>query len=48
MTGPGHVTLQTLPFSRTARRVLEAAGGGSGERSGGGGIGGMIGNVLGG
>src|SRR6059058_5451665 len=45
MTGPGHVTLQTLPFSRTARRVLEAAGGGEGERSGGG-IGGMIGNVL--
>src|SRR6266511_1858404 len=26
MTGPGHVTLQTLPFSRTARRVLAAAG----------------------
>jgi Mitochondrial biogenesis AIM24 len=25
MTGPGQVTLQTLPFSRTARRVLEAA-----------------------
>jgi uncharacterized protein (TIGR00266 family) len=47
MTGPGHVTLQTLPFSRTARRVLEAASGGQGERSGGG-IGGMIGNVLGG
>jgi len=47
MTGPGHVTLQTLPFSRTAQRVLEAAGGGEGERSGGG-IGGMIGNVLGG
>src|SRR5438477_3535214 len=36
MTGPGHVTLQTLPFSRTARRVLEAASGGRGERSGGG------------
>ena len=47
MTGPGHVTLQTLPFSRTARRVMEAAGGGQGERSGGG-LGGMIGNVLGG
>jgi uncharacterized protein (TIGR00266 family) len=47
LTGPGHVTLQTLPFSRTARRVLEAAGGGEGERSGGG-IGGVIGNVLGG
>lgn len=47
MTGPGHVTLQTLPFSRTARRVLEAAGGGQGEKSGGG-VGGMLGNVLGG
>jgi uncharacterized protein (TIGR00266 family) len=34
MTGPGHVTLQTLPFSRTARRVLEAAGGGQGEKGG--------------
>ena len=33
MTGPGHVTLQTLPFNRTARRVLEAAGG-HGEKSG--------------
>ena len=36
LTGPGHVTLQTLPFSRTARAVREAAGGGQGERSGGG------------
>jgi hypothetical protein len=34
MTGPGHVTLQTLPFSRTARRVLEAAHGGGDERGG--------------
>ena len=35
MTGPGHVTLQTLPFSRTARRVLAAAGGrNEGERAG--------------
>jgi uncharacterized protein (TIGR00266 family) len=34
MTGPGHVTLQTLPFSRTARRVVEAAGGGQGEKVG--------------
>ena len=42
MTGPGHVTLQTLPFSRTARRVLEAAHGG-GERSGSG----LLGNLLG-
>ena len=42
MTGPCHVTLQTLPFSRTARRVLEAAAG-RGERSGSG----LLGNILG-
>src|SRR3989449_10501498 len=40
MTGPGHVTLQTLPFSRTAQRVLEAAGGGRDER------GGLLGKLL--
>ncbi len=40
MTGPGHVTLQTLPFSRTARRVLAAAGGGGDEK------GGIIGKLL--
>ena len=34
LTGPGHVTLQTLPFSRTAERIMEAAGGGEGERGG--------------
>lgn len=44
MTGPGHVTLQTLPFSRTARRVLEAAGGGQGESSTSGGV---LGRLLG-
>jgi hypothetical protein len=42
MTGPGHVTLQTLPFSRTADRVLEAAHGGQGER----GAGGLLGSLL--
>ena len=42
MTGPGHVTLQTLPFSRTAERIMEAAGGGQGEK------GGVIGNIFGG
>ena len=41
MTGPGHVTLQTLPLSRTAERVMEAAGGGQGER------GGLLGQLLG-
>src|SRR5437764_13536159 len=43
MTGPGHVTLQTLPFSRTARRVLEAAEGGRDES----GVGGIFGGILG-
>jgi len=42
MTGPGHVTLQTLPFSRTAERIVEAAGGGKGEK------GGALGNIFGG
>ena len=41
MTGPGHVTLQTLPFSRTAERIREAAGGGQGEK------GGIVGNIFG-
>jgi uncharacterized protein (TIGR00266 family) len=43
MTGPGHVTLQTLPFSRTARRVLAAAEGGRDEA----GVGGILGGILG-
>lgn len=43
MTGPGHVTLQTLPFSRTARRVLAAAAGGRDET----GVGGILGGILG-
>jgi len=42
MTGPGRVTLQTLPFSRTARRVLAAAGGGGDEA----GMGGILGKIL--
>ena len=42
MTGPGHVTLQTLPFSRTARRVLAAAGGGKDES----GVSGLLGSIL--
>ena len=42
LTGPGHVTLQTLPFSRIAERIGEAAGGGGGEK------GGILGNIMGG
>jgi hypothetical protein len=42
MTGPGHVTLQTLHFARTARRVLEAAGGGQGES----GVSGLLGKII--
>jgi hypothetical protein len=37
------VTLQTLPFARTARRIVEAAGGGRDET----GVGGILGNILG-
>jgi uncharacterized protein (TIGR00266 family) len=40
MTGPGRVTLQTLPFSRTAAEVLKAVGGGADERKG------FLGNIL--
>ena len=40
MTGPGHVTLQTLPFSRIAQQMDKAEGGGMGEK------GGMIGRLL--
>ena len=43
MTGPGKVTLQTLPFARTAHAVLEAGGRGKDERGGGGGL---LGNIL--
>ena len=40
MTGPGRVTLQTLPFSRTAAEVIKAVGGGGDERKG------ILGNIL--
>jgi uncharacterized protein (TIGR00266 family) len=54
MTGPGHVWLQSLPFSRLASRVFAAApqrgGGGREEGSllGGFAAGGLLGGVLGG
>ena len=42
LTGPGHVVLQTLPFSRFANRVTAAAGGRRDESRGLGGLGGKI------
>ena len=44
LTGPGHVVLQTLPFSRFANRVAAAMGASRGESRG---IGGLGGNILG-
>ena len=47
LTGPGHVVLQTLPFSRFANRVAAAMGGSRGEARGVGGIGGnIIGDLM--
>ena len=45
LTGPGHVTLQTLPFSRFANRVGAAIGGRRDESKG---LAGIGGNILGG
>ena len=42
LTGPGHVVLQTLPFSRFANRISAAIGSRSGESRGVAGIGGRI------
>ena len=44
LTGPGHVVLQTLPFSRFANRIAAAMGGSRGEARG---LGGLAGNVIG-
>jgi len=44
LTGPGHVVLQTLPFSRLANRLMAAAGGHRDESKG---LGGIAGDVLG-
>jgi uncharacterized protein (TIGR00266 family) len=47
LTGPGHVVLQTLPFSRLANRIAAAVGSHSEESKGVGGIGGnIIGNLI--
>jgi uncharacterized protein (TIGR00266 family) len=42
LTGPGHIVLQTLPFSRFANRVAAAIGSTKGESRGFAGIGGSI------
>ena len=44
LTGPGHVVLQTLPFSRLASRIMAAAGGRKEESKG---LAGIGGNILG-
>ena len=47
ITGPGHIVLQTLPFSRFANRIAAASGGSKGESRGIGGIGGnILGNLI--
>lgn len=47
LTGPGHVTLQTLPFSRFAGRIVAAAGGNRGESRGLAGLGNdILGNII--
>jgi len=45
LTGPGHVVLQTLPFSRLANRIAAAVGSRKEESKG---IAGLAGDVLGG
>jgi uncharacterized protein (TIGR00266 family) len=47
LTGPGHVVLQTLPFSRLANRIVAAVGANREESKGLGGIaGGIIGDII--
>lgn len=43
LTGPGHITLQTLPFSRLASRVMAAAGGRRDETKR---LGGVLGDLI--
>jgi len=45
LTGPGHVVLQTLPFSRLANRIAAAVGSRQEQSNG---LAGVAGNVLGG
>src|SRR3954471_622019 len=47
LTGPGHIVLQTLPFSRLANRIAAAVGSNRDESKGLGGIaGGIIGDLM--
>ncbi|MGZ5494761.1 MAG: TIGR00266 family protein [Thermoanaerobaculia bacterium] len=47
LTGPGHIILQTMPFSRFANRIAAAIGSNRGESKGLGGIaGGIVGNMI--
>ena len=46
LRGPGHVWLQSLPFSRMAGRMLAAAPGGGGKHKGEGSVLGSLGNLL--
>ncbi|HXI14258.1 MAG TPA: TIGR00266 family protein [Thermoanaerobaculia bacterium] len=46
LEGPGHVVLQTLPFSRLADRMRAAMGGNVGQAQGVGGFGGMLKDVI--
>lgn len=47
ITGPGHVVLQTLPFSRFANRIAAAAGANRGESRGIAGLGGgILGDII--
>src|SRR5688572_18957912 len=46
LTGPGHIVLQTLPFSRFANRIAAAMGGSKGESRGIGGLGKILGGII--
>jgi uncharacterized protein (TIGR00266 family) len=47
LTGPGHIILQTMPFSRLANRIASAIGRNRGESKGFGGIaGGIVGDLI--